>query len=193
MRARTADDATLIERYTNGDESAFEALLNRHQTKVYGFILSKVLDQELADDLFQDTFIKVINLVKSGRYDEKGKFLAWVIRIAYNLTIDHFRKEQKMGKTRLDDPDSRVSDTAFDDIEEQRIHEQRMRDVQKLIATLPNAQRQVIVMHYYEGMRFKDIALETDVSINTALGRMRYGLIKLRKQLKAQGSYSIKD
>ncbi len=183
----------LIRNYLNGQESAFETLLKRHQDRVYNYIYMMVKDADLANDIFQDTFMKVVNTLKRGKYNEEGKFLPWVMRIAHNLIIDHFRKSAKMpmvGKKRRpggeeDDFDIfQVIKLADLNVEDVIVEEQIHADVRKLVDLLPEEQREVVKMRHYMGMSFKDIADSTDVSINTALGRMRYALINLRKMIK---------
>ncbi|MHC5353829.1 RNA polymerase sigma factor [Myroides sp. LJL115] len=179
-------DAKLISLYIAGAESALEILIKRHQAKIYGFIFSKVSDADLADDIFQDTFIKVIHTLKGGRYNEEGKFLPWVIRIAHNLVMDHYRK-QKRTTILNDSPEmplfAFLRDTG-DSMEGRLIKEQIEKDIQFLIQELPNDQKQVIFMRIYQDLSFKEIAEQTDVSINTALGRMRYALLNLRKLIQ---------
>lgn len=180
-------DKELISNYLRGDESSLEKLIRRHQRKVYAYIMMIVKDDQLADDLFQDTFIKVINTVRSGSYKEEGKFIQWVMRIAHNLIIDHFRKEKRIPviDRKKDNFDIfervRISDPS---VEEMIITDQIHHDVRALIELLPEDQKQVLTMRHYYNMSFKDIAEATDVSINTALGRMRYALINLRKMIR---------
>ncbi|MDR0194836.1 MAG: sigma-70 family RNA polymerase sigma factor [Myroides sp.] len=176
-------DATLVNYYIAGGEEALEVLIKRHQSKIYGFIFSKVSDAELANDIFQDTFIKVINTLKSGRYNEEGKFLPWVIRIAHNLVMDHYRKEKRV-QFQYDSDELPIFSFIKDDsntIEGDLIQGQIESDLHLLLKELPEDQRQVITMRMYQDLSFKEIAEQTDVSINTALGRMRYALLNLRK------------
>ncbi len=176
-------DALLVKNYIAGDESALATLINRHQSKIYGFIYSKISDRDLSDDVFQDTFIKVIKTLKSNSYNEEGKFLPWVMRIAHNLIIDHFRRNKKMPMFRETEEFSIfsiMSDNAAT-IENQMITEQVEKDLKKLIEELPNDQKEVLVMRIYQDLSFKEISELTGVSINTALGRMRYALMNLRK------------
>lgn len=183
MRLSALSDQELVRMYLEGNETAFEALLLRHKNKVFTHIYIKVKDRDIAEDIFQDTFIKVVNTLKAGRYNEEGKFLPWMMRIAHNLVIDHFRRLKKMPKVRETDEFSPFAildngETAVDfRIATNQIHA----DVQKLVEALPEEQREVVLMRHYKGMSFKDIAERTDVSINTALGRMRYALINMRK------------
>ena len=176
-------DQDLIKSYLSGNETAFEILIAKHKDKVFAFILSKIKNYNLAHDVFQDTFIKVINSLKRGKYNEEGKFVPWVMRIAHNLVIDHFRMQKK---TRSIAPtkDFDIFDVISDNdknAEENMIDNQISSDVRKLIEKLPEDQKEVLKMRYYRDLSFKEIAEITDVSINTALGRMRYAVINLRK------------
>lgn len=186
-RNNTTSDAVLVKEYINGDETALSHLIERHQVRIYNFIFSKVFDRDLTEDIFQDTFIKVIRTLKRGKYNEEGKFLPWVMRIAHNLVIDHFRKNNRMPKFE-GTGDFDIFDVLKDsslDVENALIKDQIERDVTDLIAELPEDQKEVLLMRIYKDMSFKEIALKTDVSINTALGRMRYALINLRKVIDA--------
>ncbi|MBS7787050.1 sigma-70 family RNA polymerase sigma factor [Flavobacterium sp. CYK-55] len=176
-------DALLVKNYIAGDESALATLIQRHQSKVYGFIYSKIADRDLADDLFQDTFIKVIKTLKSNSYNEEGKFLPWVMRIAHNLIIDHFRRNKKMPMFRETEEFSIFSIMSDNNptIENKMIVEQVESDLRKLIEELPQDQKDVLMMRMYQDLSFKEISEITGVSINTALGRMRYALMNLRK------------
>ncbi|MEK6449794.1 MULTISPECIES: sigma-70 family RNA polymerase sigma factor [Myroides] len=176
-------DAMLVKYYIAGGEDALEVLIKRHQSKIYGFIFSKLPDSDLTNDIFQETFIKVINTLKSGRYNEEGKFLPWVIRIAHNLVMDHYRKEKRLN-IQYDSEDLPLFSFLKDDsqtMEGLMIKEQVEEDLRMLIKELPEDQRQVVMMRMYQDLSFKEIAEITDVSINTALGRMRYALLNLRK------------
>ena len=176
-------DAVLVKNYISGDESALALLINRHQSKIYGFIYSKIGDRDLSDDIFQDTFIKVIKTLKTSSYNEEGKFLPWVMRIAHNLVVDHFRKAKKMPYQRETEEYSifnYMTDNSLN-IEGQIISEQVESDLAKLLDELPADQKEVLVMRMYQDLSFKEIADLTGVSINTALGRMRYALLNLRK------------
>ncbi|MBV2196624.1 RNA polymerase sigma factor [Flavobacterium sp.] len=176
-------DAVLVKNYISGDESALASLIERHQSKIYGFIYSKINDRDLSDDIFQDTFIKVIKTLKSQSYNEEGKFLPWVMRIAHNLVVDHFRKAKKMPYQRETEEYSifnYMTDNSLN-IEGQIISEQVESDLAKLLDELPADQKEVLVMRMYQDLSFKEIADLTGVSINTALGRMRYALLNLRK------------
>lgn len=179
-------DALLVRNYVAGDENALATLITRHQSKIYGFIYSKISDRDVSDDIFQDTFIKVIKTLKSNSYNEEGKFLPWVMRIAHNLIVDHFRKNKKMPMFRETEEFSIfsvMSDNA-PNIESKMIMTQVESDLQKLIEELPSDQREVLVMRMYQDLSFKEISELTGVSINTALGRMRYALMNLRKVIE---------
>jgi RNA polymerase sigma-70 factor (ECF subfamily) len=179
-------DALLLKSYVAGDENALATLINRHQSKIYGFIYSKVADRDIADDVFQDTFIKVIKTLKSSSYNEEGKFLPWVMRIAHNLIIDHFRRNKKMPMFRETEEFSIFSVMTDDvpNIETRMITSQVETDLQKLILELPDDQKEVLTMRIYQDLSFKEISELTGVSINTALGRMRYALMNLRKVIE---------
>jgi RNA polymerase sigma factor (sigma-70 family) len=186
MQAHVISDQELIGKYLAGHEKALEHLIRRHKNRVFAYILMVVKDKDLAEDLFQDTFIKVINTFRSGQYKEEGKFIQWVMRIAHNLIIDHFRKAKRIPIVENND-DYDIFDKVripVESVEDQLITEQIHRDVKKLIDYLPKEQKEVLVMRHYGDMSFKDIAEVTNVSINTALGRMRYALINLRKLVK---------
>ena len=176
-------DSLLVNNYVNGDENALTILINRHQSKIFGFIYSKISDRDISNDIFQDTFIKVIKTLKSNSYNEEGKFLPWVMRIAHNLVIDHFRKNKKMPIFRETEEFSIFSIMSDDSltIENKIIKEQVETDLKKLIQELPEDQKEVLVMRMYQDMSFKEISEITGVSINTALGRMRYALMNMRK------------
>lgn len=179
----TTPDAVLISNYINGDEYALSLLIEKHQSKIYGFIYSKVSDKDITDDIFQDTFMKVIRTLKSNSYNEEGKFLPWVMRIAHNLIVDYFRNNKKMPIQR-DTEDFSVFSVLQDgspNIETQIIDLQIENDLKKVIEELPEDQKQVLVMRIYQDLSFKEISEITGVSINTALGRMRYALMNLRK------------
>ena len=183
MESKVISDSVLVKNYIQGNEKSLEILIIRHKQRVFGFILSKVLDREVAEDIFQDTFIKVINTLKRGAYNEEGKFLPWVMRISHNLIIDHFRRNKRMPKFNNSeefDIFSVLSDEVLN-VEKQIIRDQILEDVKGLISELPDDQKEVLMMRMYRDMSFKEIAENTDVSINTALGRMRYAIINLRK------------
>ena len=179
-------DGVLVSNYINGNEKSLEILIKRHKQRIFSFILSKVLDRDIAEDIFQDTFIKVINTLKRRAYNEEGKFLPWVMRIAHNLVIDHFRRNKRIPTFKnTDEFDifTVISDEVLN-VEKQLIKNQILEDVKGLIEELPEDQKEVLVMRMYRDMSFKEIAENTDVSINTALGRMRYALINLRKLIE---------
>ncbi|MBU2650304.1 MAG: sigma-70 family RNA polymerase sigma factor [Bacteroidetes bacterium] len=187
MKATNISDKELIIKYLEGNQASLEQLIHRHKNRVYAYILMVVKDKQLADDIFQDTFIKVINTIRSGSYKEEGKFIQWVMRIAHNLIIDHFRKSKRIPVVDNDVDGFDIFDLLpllDDSIEDSLVTEQIHRDVRKLIEYLPPEQKEVLYMRHYSDMSFKDIAEVTNVSINTALGRMRYALINLRKLVK---------
>lgn len=183
MAIPTIDDATLVNSYISGNEAALETLIKRHQSRIFGFIYSKVGDRDLADDIFQDTFIKVIRTLKSNAYNEEGKFLPWVMRIAHNLIVDHFRHNKKMPLYRETEEFSIFSVMTDDSltIENKLISDQVTKDLRQIVEELPDDQKEVLMMRLYQDMSFKEISEATGVSINTALGRMRYAVINLRK------------
>ena len=176
-------DATLVSGYINGCERSLAVLVERHKLKIFNFIYSKVFDRDIAEDIFQDTFIKIIRTLKRGVYQEEGKFLPWVMRISHNLVIDHFRKSNRIPIFESKD-DFDIFQIIGDDVpnvESSMIDKQVVEDLQKLITELPNDQREVLTMRLYKDMSFKEISESTGVSINTALGRMRYAVINIRK------------
>ncbi len=183
MAITPIDDATLVNDYIAGNEVALATLIKRHQSKIFGFIYSKVGDRDLSDDIFQDTFIKVIRTFKSNAYNEEGKFLPWVMRIAHNLIVDHFRRNKKMPLYRETEEFSIFSIMTDDSltIENKLISDQVAKDLRQLVEELPADQKEVVMMRLYQDMSFKEISEATGVSINTALGRMRYALLNLRK------------
>ncbi|MDX1601634.1 sigma-70 family RNA polymerase sigma factor [Salinimicrobium sp. CDJ15-81-2] len=186
MEKTEANDAFLVKSYIEGNEQSLSILINRHQHRIYSFIFSKVFDKDVAEDIFQDTFIKVIRTLKRGKYNEEGKFLPWVMRIAHNLVIDHFRKNKRMPKFE-NSGDFNIFSVLCDsglNAEKQIIKDQIEADVKELIKELPEDQLEVLVMRIYKDMSFKEISERTGVSINTALGRMRYALINLRKVIE---------
>lgn len=185
MTYPSSNDAQLVQSYVDGNESAISILINKHQQRLYGFIFSKVQNRDATEDIFQDTFIKVIHTLKRGNYNEQGKFLPWVMRIAHNLVIDYFRKNNRMPKfnNRGDfDIFSVLSDDTAN-VESKIVKGQIANHLRILLEELPVEQRSVIKMRLYQDMSFKEISEQTGVSINTALGRMRYGLINLRKMI----------
>jgi len=186
MRDNLTPDSKLVSDYINGNEYALEILIKRHQQRLFSFIYSKVKNRDITEDIFQDTFIKVIRTLKKGNYNEEGKFLPWVVRISHNLIIDYFRKSNRMPKFRnTDEFDifSVLGDGALN-AEKKIIKEQIHEDVRELINELPEEQKQVLIMRMYNDMSFNEISENTGVSINTALGRMRYALINLRKLIE---------
>ena len=186
MNSKSISDATLVSQYIQGDEPSLSVLIKRHQQRLYSFIYSKVYDRDVTEDVFQDTFIKVIRTLKRGNYNEEGKFLPWVIRIAHNLVIDHFRKNKRMPKFNNSgdfDIFSVLSDSSLN-AEGELVQSQIVQDVRAMVEKLPEDQKSVLVMRMYNDMSFKEISENTGVSINTALGRMRYALINLRKLIE---------
>ena len=186
MRDNLTPDSKLVSNYINGNEYALEILIKRHQQRLFSFIYSKVKDKDITEDIFQDTFIKVIRTLKKGNYNEEGKFLPWVVRISHNLIIDYFRKSNRMPKFRNTD-EFDIFSVLGDGVlnaEKKIIKEQIHADVRELINELPEEQKQVLVMRMYNDMSFNEISENTGVSINTALGRMRYALINLRKLIE---------
>ncbi len=182
----TSSDALLVSAYIDGNEKALSELIERHKQRVYSFIYSKVSDRDVTEDIFQDTFIKVIRTLKRGAYNEEGKFLPWVMRISHNLIIDHFRKNNRMPKFANNGDFNIFSVLSDDDLNAERkiIKGQVEDDLRRLIQELPEDQKEVLVMRLYKDMSFKEISEQTGVSINTALGRMRYALINLRKVIE---------
>jgi len=185
------DDQRLVELYTKGSESALETLIVRHKKRVFTYIMMIVRDTKLAEDIFQDTFFKVIQTLKRGNYNEEGKFLPWVLRIAHNLVIDHFRREKRMPTISAcsngDGEDYDIFDVMGQEqrnTEDELITKQSKKDLRALVEQLPLEQREVLMMRHYFDMSFKEIADKTNVSINTALGRMRYALINMRKMME---------
>tara|TARA_R110000822_G_scaffold71059_2_gene171394 strand:- start:1 stop:588 length:588 start_codon:yes stop_codon:yes gene_type:complete len=186
VRKNTISDSILVRDYINGKEASLAILINRHQQRLFSFIYSKIQDKDLTEDIFQDTFIKVIRTLKKGNYNEEGKFLPWVMRIAHNLVIDYFRKNNRMPafkKTDEFDIFSVLHDGSLN-AEKQMIQEQIYDDVRELINELPEEQKEVLIMRMYKDISFKEISENTGVSINTALGRMRYALINMRKLIE---------
>ena len=177
-------DNILIQQYLKGDNESFEILLTKYKPRIYSFIYSKIKDRDIADDVFQDTFIKVIQTLKKGAYNEEGRFVSWVMRIAHNLIIDHFRRQQRMPMYDTYDHEQdvfyRLSEPSKN-IEDMIIDSQIKSDITALMLELPENQYEVLKMRLFQDMSFKEIAERTNVSINTSLGRMRYGLINLRK------------
>ena len=186
MQVTPLSDQQLIARYLEGDERAFEELLNRHQQKIYTSIYLFVKEQSLAEDIFQEVFIKIIDTLRKGKYNHEGKFLQWAMRISYNMCVDYFRRTKRRPKVAPTETFD-IFDVlqATDDNAEQRIIRSQTHDkVRHLVDMLPPEQREVVILRHYADMSFKEIAKLTRVSINTALGRMRYALINIRKMLK---------
>lgn len=184
MNTKQCSDYKLVQKFLSGDESSIEQLINRHKDKVFNYIFMLVKNEALAEDLFQETFYKVINSLKKGKYHDNGKFLSWVLRISHNLVIDHFRKAKQLNTLSKDDYETDLFNTKIVDdktVEEDIMDKQVHQDIRRLINLLPDDQREVVVLRHYVGMSFKEIATFTDVSINTALGRMRYALLNMRK------------
>lgn len=186
MKQHAISDSKLVSLYIQGDEQAFEELVNRHKTKIFTTILLIVKDHCIAEDLLQDTFIKAVKTIKSGKYNEQGKFLPWISRIAHNLAIDYFRKDKRYPTVLLEEGTNLLNTLNFaeDSIESSQIRKETHSKLRVLIQQLPEKQREVLIMRHYAEMSFQEIANATNVSVNTALGRMRYALINLRKQMK---------
>jgi RNA polymerase sigma-70 factor (ECF subfamily) len=182
-KQKSINDSILVSDYIHGNEAALGILIKRHQQRLFSFIYSKIHDSDITEDIFQDTFIKVIRTLKKGNYNEEGKFLPWVMRIAHNLVIDHFRKSNRMPTFKNTDEFDIFSVLGDGNLnaEKQMIQEQIFSDVRELVNELPEEQKEVLVMRMYKDMSFKEISENTGVSINTALGRMRYALINMRK------------
>lgn len=184
---KTFTDEQLVEMYANGDNRAFDILLERYQSKLYSYILYVVKNEEMTEDIFQETFMKAIVTIKQGRYTDTGRFASWLTRIAHNLIIDNFRQEKYENTVSNDDTekdlfnDSRLTDS---NVEEQIVQKQIHTDVRKLVELLPDNQKEVIQMRFYLGLSFKEISEKTGVSINTALGRMRYAILNMRRIAK---------
>ena len=186
VHKNSIQDSVLVSDYIGGKEASLSILINKHQQRLFSFIYSKIQDKDLTEDIFQDTFIKVIKTLKKGKYNEEGKFLPWVMRIAHNLVIDHFRKNNRMPSFKNTD-EFNIFSVLHDgtlNAEKQLIQEQIYDDVRELINELPEEQKEVLVMRMYKDMSFKEISENTGVSINTALGRMRYALINMRKLIE---------
>lgn len=183
-------DSQLVVAYKEGNENALNILLERHQEKLFGYILTKVGDMDLANDVFQDTFVKAIITIKKGKYNEEGKFIQWIMRIAHNLIIDHFRMNKKVNiisETTYSNEDFNIFDiiaSEINNIEDEVIQNQINKDILFLLEKLPEDQKEVIKLRIFSNLSFKEIAEETQVSINTALGRMRYAVINLRKLIE---------
>jgi RNA polymerase sigma-70 factor (ECF subfamily) len=185
MKRTTLTDGALISMYREGDDSAFEALVYRHKSKVYTAIYLIVKDRDVAEDLLQETFIKAIDTIKGGRYNEEGKFGPWLQRVGHNMAIDYFRRNKRYPTVVLEDGSPLLDDEIFATQSSETLHikAELHQHLRQLIQELPLAQRQVLILRHFAGLSFQEIAVQTDVSINTALGRMRYALINLRKKL----------
>lgn len=183
-KMKTLTDEQLVRMYIDGNNAAFDTLLQRHQSRLYSYILKIVKNEEIANDVFQETFIKIITTLKQGKYTENGKFGAWLTRIAHNLIIDFYRQEKSENSVSTDDETTNLlnrRDLCEENVEDIIINDQIRADVRKIIDALPEPQREVVMMRYYSDMSFKEIADTTGVSINTALGRMRYALMNMRR------------
>ena len=194
-RTDLSHERDLIRRFHDGDVSGLQVLIKRYEKRIYSYIFMLVKNNQLADDIFQDTFIKIINNLKSGSYKEEGKFIQWAMRIAHNLVIDHFRKSKQVNFVESHYNESDVFDNLLvleDSVEQKIVREQILKDVKKLTELLPEDQKEVLFLRCYAGLSFKEIAEQTGVSINTALGRMRYALINLRK-LNAEKKVILTD
>ncbi|MFI3263592.1 MAG: sigma-70 family RNA polymerase sigma factor [Rikenellaceae bacterium] len=179
-------DQSLILSYRQGDEQAINILIERHRKRVYNYILMLVKDSSIADDIFQDLFIKVLASLKNGKYSDHGKFISWLLRIAHNMVIDYFRLKNSKNLVSTDGENQILNNKSLVDsnVEDMMIKEQTEKDIRKLVDFLPLEQREVVIMRHYLGLSFKEIAEQTDVSINTSLGRMRYALMNLKKLMQ---------
>ena len=187
MNVQVLSDQVLLNNYLSGDRSAISSLIERHSRRVRDYILMMVKDRDIAEDIFQETFIKAVRVIDEGRYSDNGKFLSWILRIAHNQVIDYFRAQrQNMSVTEADAGYDMLGTLRFAErtVEDSMVSDQIERDVRALVDLLPAEQREVVMLRYFSGLSFKDIAEQTDVSINTALGRMRYALINLRRMIK---------
>lgn len=184
QKLKELTDDRLVSEFANGNNQAFDIVLERHKDRVFNYIYNMVKDEDLANDIFQESFVKAIMTIKQGRYSADGKFSSWISRIAHNAVIDHFRQEKSQGTVSTDDADYDIlnrRDLSEDTIEDLIIDKSIRDDIRLLIRSLPSEQRQVLVMRYYNNLSFKEIAEKTGVSINTALGRMRYAILNLRR------------
>ena len=187
MNVQVLSDQVLLNHYLSDDRSAISQLIERHSRRVKDYIHMMVKDRDVADDIFQETFIKAVRVIDEGRYTDNGKFLSWILRIAHNQVIDHFRAQRQNKSVSESEAGYDVLGTlklAERTVEDAMVCEQIERDVRALVELLPAEQREVVMMRYFSGLSFKDIAEQTNVSINTALGRMRYALINLRRMIK---------
>lgn len=190
MDAYNLSDYELVQEFVNGRGSAIEVLIRRHQKRVYSYIYLLVKKQDVAEDIFQETFIKVIKSLKEGKYVDANRLVSWILRIAHNLIIDHFRREKQSKMISKDDYETDIlnhSQYSEKNIEQEVVFEQVISDVRNLIDQLPDDQKEVVMLRYYADLSFKEIAEQTNVSINTALGRMRYAIINMRKIKEANG------
>ncbi len=193
MSMKSLNDQQLVELYQNGDNKAFEVLLGRHKSKIFRFIYLKVNDYELANDLFQEVFVKIINTLRLGNYNEEGKFLPWAMRIAHNLVIDHFRKAKKY-KFVSESTSKNEDFNIFNILKDEELNtlqkmskEELLDQIVSIIDLLPKAQRDIVQMRIFQNLSFKEIAENENISINTALGRMRYALINMKKMIDKHG------
>jgi RNA polymerase sigma factor (sigma-70 family) len=187
LKIQNLEDNVLVKQFIAGDQGSLEILINRHKKRVYTYILLIVKNSQLAEDIFQDTFIKVIKSLRKGKYQDKGKFVSWVLRISHNLVIDYYRKQKYQNTVSNDDTDYDLLNSkslADDNIEDILVQDQIMKHVRDLVDHLPDDQRNVVYLRHYCGLSFKEIADQTGVSINTALGRMRYALINMRRMIE---------
>lgn len=186
MNYQSMSDAQLIKLYLDGEEKALAFLISKHEQKMFSYILSKIQDRDLANDVFQDAFVKIIKTLRQGKYNEEGKFIQWALRISHNLVIDHFRRKKRMPTVSPTEEYDilKMIKEGSPGVEQTMINEQIERDLHKLIDLLPPEQLEVLKLRHFSGLSFKEIAEQTDVSINTALGRMRYALINLRKLME---------
>ncbi len=187
METKKIEDHELVKKFANGDLESIEILINKYKNKVYTYIFMIVKDKQLTEDIFQDTFVKVISSLKKGKYQEKGIFSSWVIRIAHNLIIDHFRKSKQLKTYSSEDGEMDIFNSqklSAETVEDTIITDQIVSDLREIIELLPQEQKEVIMLRHYGNLSFKEIADQTGVSINTALGRMRYALINLRRTIE---------
>ncbi|MDD4672767.1 MAG: sigma-70 family RNA polymerase sigma factor [Bacteroidales bacterium] len=189
MKMKDLTDNELVKGFMSGSNEAIDTLIRRHRKRVFGYIILLTKNEAVAEDIFQDTFVKVIQSLRKGKYTENGRFISWVIRIAHNLTIDHFRRQKQLNTISNEStPVDVFNSPRFSDktVEEHIVYDQILSDVRKLIDYLPDEQKEVVVLRHYANLSFKEIAEQTGVSINTALGRMRYALINMRKIMEEQ-------
>lgn len=187
MKVKNLEDQVLVQQFIDGDQNSLEILINRHKKRIYTYILLIVKNPQLAEDIFQDTFIKVIKSLRRGKYQDKGKFVSWVLRISHNLVIDYYRKQKYQNTVSNDDNEYDLLNSknlAEDNIEDLIVQDQIMKHVRLLVDHLPEDQKNVVYLRHYCGLSFKEIADQTGVSINTALGRMRYALINMRRMIE---------